>query len=195
MDEAAGDIMGNETRKEDLMAIWHRLKYAPAMKITDLRAVLVGEAIRNSYIATFEPADHEALDLATIIPMLLKGLPQVRMDWTVVEFSPENVSVIGEKVTTGGVPYVMILAGGDWETPVACVMYFDGQELRGYVPKDGNSYNRMTKSAFGNFKDDHAACERQYRVTLEHPSDMRTVKPDMELVEWDVATWITVSGE
>jgi len=177
------------------MAIWHRMHYAPAMTSADLRAVLVDEAIRSGYMAKLDPVDHDAVDLTMIIPMLLKKLPRVRMDWTVVEFSPENIKVIGEKVTTCGVPYVMILAGGDWETPVACAIYFDGQELRGYVPEDGNSYNHMTKSAFGNFKDDRAACERQYRVTIGHREDMRTLKPDMALVEWDVATWVKARGE
>ena len=178
------------------MTIWHRLRYAPMMTSADLRSMLIDEAGRNGHVATCGYADPAASDLAEIVPMLLaKGLAWVRTDWTTVEFSPENVSVVGERVTTGGVPYIMILAGGDWETRVACVIYFDGEDMRGYVPKDGNSYNRMTKSAFGNFGDDHAACERQYRVRLEHREDMRAVAPDMALVEHDVATCIKARGE
>ena len=33
--------------------------------------------------------------------------------------------------------------------PVYAVMYHDGQEFRGYIPREGNVYNRETKAAFG----------------------------------------------
>jgi hypothetical protein len=47
-------------------------------------------------------------------------------------------------------------AGGDWEHPVYFIIYLDkdGKTLRGYVPKDGNSYNYNTKAALGNDEDE-----------------------------------------
>jgi len=177
------------------MTIWHRIRYAPAMKAADLRAMLIDEAVRAGCAGLCGPMDQDTIDLKTIIPPLIRTLDRVRADWTVVEFSPENVTVVGERTTTGDVPYVVMLAGGIRETPVACVMYFDGQELRGYVPKDGNSYNLMTKSAFGNFKDDFAACGRQFRIEIAGPEDMLAIKPDMALVELDVSTWIEARGK
>lgn len=177
------------------MTIWHRIKYAPAMKAADLRAMLIDEAVRAGYAGLCGPMDQGSTDLKTIIPPLIRTLDRVRADWTVVEFSPENVTVVGERTTTGGVPYVVMLAGRKQETPVACVMYFDGQELRGYVPKDGNSYNIMTKSAFGNFDDDLDACGRQFRIEIAGLEDMLAIEPDMTLVELDVGTWIEARGK
>jgi hypothetical protein len=42
------------------------------------------------------------------------------------------------------------MAGGDWETPVFFIIYYDGEKLRGYIPKEGNPWNRTTKQAYGN---------------------------------------------
>lgn len=41
-------------------------------------------------------------------------------------------------------------AGGDWETPVFFIVYWDGKNIRGYIPSEGNLWNHMTKLAYGN---------------------------------------------
>ena len=50
----------------------------------------------------------------------------------------------------GGVEVLWCAAGGDWELPVAFAVYCDGEGLRGYVPRDGNCFNRKTCRAYGN---------------------------------------------
>jgi hypothetical protein len=52
------------------------------------------------------------------------------------------------------VPFRGIWAGGDWECPVAFIIYWDGSKLRAYVPTDGNSWNTDTKRAYGNEEKD-----------------------------------------
>lgn len=47
-----------------------------------------------------------------------------------------------------------VTAGGDWEWPVCFVIYWDGKSLRGYIPKEGNVWNRKNKQAFGNDEED-----------------------------------------
>lgn len=41
------------------------------------------------------------------------------------------------------------MGGGDWEEPVAFVVYWDGKEFRGYVPTNGNSFDVKSKAAIG----------------------------------------------
>lgn len=41
-------------------------------------------------------------------------------------------------------------AAGDWEVPVFFIIYWDGNEFRGYIPENGNVYNKDVNSAFGN---------------------------------------------
>ena len=53
------------------------------------------------------------------------------------------------------VPYIPMMAGGDWEAPVYFIAYLDDKKkIRFYSPKPGNVFNPKTKEAFGN--DDEA---------------------------------------
>ena len=54
-------------------------------------------------------------------------------------------------------------AGGDWEFPVCFVMYWDGKELRAYIPKDGNAWNKKQKTAYGSEED----MDEDYEVDSE----------------------------
>lgn len=57
---------------------------------------------------------------------------------------------IGFVTLPNGMHAFFINAGGDWEMPVCFLLYWDGSTLRGYIPKDGNVWNRKAKSAYGN---------------------------------------------
>lgn len=43
--------------------------------------------------------------------------------------------------------------GGDWEYPVCFIFYWDGNEIRAYVPTEGNVWNKLTNAAYGNEND------------------------------------------
>ena len=74
-----------------------------------------------------------------------------------VNFDSENVShteayqglPVGFHVLDNGMPCCLVNSGGDWEHPVAYVIYHDGNAFRAYVPAKGNVWNRVTKTAFG----------------------------------------------
>jgi len=122
-----------------------------------------------------------------------------------VQFDGENwdddsthglfAEVLGTRTLPNGLTYHGVSAGGDWEFPVFFILYFDGKNIRGYVPKDGNTWNYKTKSAFGNEDDDGDeddyidAAEAQYdaakiiadiqkRITPKEPSKAKKLKPD-----------------
>ena len=171
-------------------------RYAPVMSQGDLRQLLIDKAIRNDYLEEYGEIDAAKPDLTRILHMLLMEdlVPDVEKDWSKIDFSTENMDVTAEKVTPDGVPYLLIRAGGDWETPLACVVYFDGRKLRGYVPKDGNSYNHARKAAFGNRDDDNAACVRQFGEGDGTDEEYRDVEADLPRVEKDVASRIEAKG-
>lgn len=56
----------------------------------------------------------------------------------------------GFEVLKNGLPVLFMVAGGDWEFPVCFCIYWDGKELRGYVPTNGNIYHKKLKCAYGN---------------------------------------------
>ena len=52
-------------------------------------------------------------------------------------------------------PVLWVAAGGDWELPLVFVLYIGQKgELRGYIPEDGNCYNKKAKAAYGNNEGD-----------------------------------------
>ena len=50
----------------------------------------------------------------------------------------------------GGIPFAWGMCGGDWEQPIAFVVYFGGDgSLKSYVPSSGNAYNHDELCAYG----------------------------------------------
>jgi hypothetical protein len=101
---------------------------------------------------------------------------RVERDLSKVEFDLENVSMgtggdsdygfpglIGFNTLESGLTFLGCGAGGDWETPLFFLIYWDGRQLRGYVPKDGNPWNTDKMSAYGN------NCDRD-------PSDVKNAR-------------------
>ena len=82
-------------------------------------------------------------------------------DLTKIEVSFENFGSLDEDGTFSPdgdnfqllpnfVPVLCVMFGGDWETPLGAVIYWDGHDVRGYVPEEGNVFNQSQKSAYGN---------------------------------------------
>lgn len=172
-------------------------RYAPQMSQADLRQILIDKAIANDYIEDYGELDPAAPDMFRIIHMLFMEelLPEVHNDWSKIDFSTENLDITGEKLTPEGVPYIRLRAGGDWENPLVCMIYFDGKKLRGYVPKDGNTYNYKTKSAFGNDETgDFSQAKKQFGDNVHGDDDDFEVEPDFALIEQDIDKRIRAKG-
>ena len=63
----------------------------------------------------------------------------------------------------GDLTFIGCMGGGDWEDPVAFIIYWDGKTFRGYVPAEGNSYDLASKAAIGSAPE--GAVERTFDVT------------------------------
>ena len=102
-------------------------------------------------------------------------------DLTKIKFDCENVECkfrgythseeppVGIRTISNGLTFLGVYAGGDWEHPIFFILYPDGKDLRGYIPKKGNHWNKKTKEAYGNDED----------------SDPEDWYDDPELNEWD----------
>lgn len=134
-------------------------RYAPAMQTGDLVQILTNLALANDYAEEYGAIDPANPDMGKIVRMLLQEdlLPGVVKDWSKISFSTENLEVVSTPSTPDGIPYLSLMVGGDWETPLVAIVYFDGKTLRGFVPKNGNPYNHRQKSAFGNHPSDEQA--------------------------------------
>ena len=87
--------------------------------------------------------------------------PTVVKDLSKIEFDAENrcegmdcfssptPDIMGVHTTSTGVTYYGCMFGGDWEFPVYFIIYWDGKELRGYIPTDGQCYDVKSKAAYG----------------------------------------------
>lgn len=61
----------------------------------------------------------------------------------------DEKGVVGFNTLPSGIPFLGGWAGGDWEMAVYFVVYWDGKAIRAYVPKDGNTYHPVYKTAYG----------------------------------------------
>ena len=58
--------------------------------------------------------------------------------------------LMGYNVLPNGLTFLGMIAGGDWEFPVFFIFYWDGKDIRAYIPTEGNPWNTSTKQAYGN---------------------------------------------
>jgi len=92
-----------------------------------------------------------------------KDLGKVNFDWENYtrfnDTSPyANYPWVGYKELIPGFHTFFMQAGGDWEFPVCFMLYWGEGQLRAYIPKDGNAWNKKEKCAYG---DTHFEIEKQ----------------------------------
>ena len=74
----------------------------------------------------------------------------------------------GYQVLPSGIPVLMVNAGGDWEFPICFALYFDGKGIRGYIPTEGNVFDRKSKMAYGNAEEEIAEEDLESLVNTEN---------------------------
>lgn len=139
----------------------------------------------------------ESDPLGKFLPYLTDLSPQLKKDLSKVEFDWENstsatsltdqawrsgkndktefgysLDIMGPHNRMGaeGVSWIGCAAGGDWEEPLFFILYMDQGEVRAWIPKDGNCWNRTTKQAFGNDEDDDSKdIKKQIKKSGKYP--------------------------
>lgn len=122
------------------------------------KAVIISETeLEEKIISRAQKIDEDVGDLHDAIVTLIYEDSKIKKDLSKVDFDFENVDVgddgylsdTGFHTLSNGFSYLLCGAGGDWETPVGFIIYWDGKFLRGYVPTLGNTFNLKFKCAFG----------------------------------------------
>lgn len=171
-------------------------RYAPVMTMADLKDLIVDDALKNDYEEDYGPLDRSNADIEQVVYRLLNGEKdhiKISTDLRKIDVSTENVLLEAERMTKDGVPYLEMRIGGDWECPVVAIVYYDGKNLRGYIPTKGNSYNHKAKAAFGNDEEgDPIEAKRQFgKENYEHGDQ---ISPDMTEVASDIEARIEARG-
>lgn len=136
------------------------------------------------------PYDSEDLFDCAFMECHPSPLPKVMKDLEKIQFDIEDVSCDGIKVSANGVPFFWVLAYGESNCPVGFMMYFDGKDLRGYIPVYGNTFNPKTKTAFGYEEES----DRDYTGTYSYVEDgvAKTITIHDE-EEFEAFLWNTLS--
>ena len=85
-----------------------------------------------------------------------KDFDKVNFDWENCDFLKDEENYdnpcdypCGIETLENGLHVWFLKAGGDGEHAICLCIYWDGKSLRGYIPEDGNVYNKKQKCAFG----------------------------------------------
>ena len=100
-----------------------------------------------------------------------KDLSKIQFDW-------ENYEVLELKTSFPGCHYQLMYAGGDWEYPVYFMIYWDGKNLRAYIPEEGNTYDKEYKTAYGSQTDTELYDKKYGHLDCSDP-----LKPDFDTGE------------
>lgn len=86
----------------------------------------------------------------------------------------------GYETLSNGLAVLFVVAGGDWEHPVCFCLYWDGKEIRGYVPTNGNVYNKKEKCAFGSEENGDATLgDMEEEIDFESMANSDEIRKDV----------------
>jgi len=118
---------------------------------------------------------------------LIDAFPKIEKDIFKIDFDMENYDIEKEDLigfnTIEEFSFLGVSAGGDWEMPVFFLLYVDHKNtLRGYVPTEGNVFNKKTKAAFGNDEeeDEKEAKKQGFNNYEDMEFDWNKLKEDIK---------------
>lgn len=109
-----------------------------------------------------------------------KDLSKIKFDFENYEYGEYGYMnyPCGYEVLENGLPVLFVNAGGDWETPICFIIYWDGSDLRAYIPNNGNVYNRKEKCAYGS-ENDPEAYEEEMEEAEEKGCNADEIRKDI----------------
>jgi hypothetical protein len=119
-------------------------RYAVKITLEEFKGLIEAETLKG--VGNWEDNSYWLTD------KIKNDLKKVEFDWE--NFSPKREcyyykeQVMGFQ-QRGDLVFLGCYAGEDGHTPIYFVIYYDGKQLRGYIPKKGNLWNFRTKQAFG----------------------------------------------
>lgn len=101
-----------------------------------------------------------------------------------VSDDPEN-RIMGFCTLPNGMPFLGMWAGGDWEKALFMLIYYSGKEFRGYIPKNGNTWNTTNNKAYCNDPElDLKDIRKRFgiKIKLDNIDDFES----SDIPDWDV---------
>lgn len=126
---------------------------APQMSIEDFKILLDAWLLSaNRSESDYAERLYDTLTIgeAYYAGKVIRDIKKINVDFENVIFR----DVDGIKIGPNGVPFIWFMFGGDWELPVWGMIYWDGKDMRGYVPTYGNTFNASMKAAYGSDETD-----------------------------------------
>lgn len=147
------------------------LRQAGIVSINDLEQIMIKTYNTLPSVCQckqpFNPVNYttranQITDLAAIISLedicVSKDLTNINFNLENMHAETPNVytyagdsgtDLCGLQTLSNKLTFCGIVAGGDWESPLFYIIYYDGTKLRAYIPIRGNIVNADTLSAFG----------------------------------------------
>lgn len=136
------------------------------------------------------PTDIAATDLAQhpdFLRVLENWTPinsaKITDDLSKVVFDWENYGLDEEnpiRVRPSGMPYLVAWAGGDWENPVHYILYWDGKTIRAYLPEEGNTFNTVSRTAYGSEGENGEYEGEEWDGETDHEPDWNKFEMDID---------------
>lgn len=166
-------------------------RYAPKITEQEFRDIVSSYAQSHDFDEEYDIEDYNDVNNIIVTGLMDAHFKSVQGDLK-IQFDFENTEV--EQIVTleSGVTVAIVSAGGDWEVPLCFAFYYDGKKFRAYIPKDGNPYNRSTKTAYGNADDeddDNADALKNFGV-----KNCYGIDPDMTKILSDINSRIQAKG-
>lgn len=147
------------------------IRQAARITTDQLKQIMVSEYNNAPSVKQFNaPYDENSYpDIGQAVTDLVAVLsyenPKIIQDCSNIDFDLENLDasspavfgyagdqgadLCGLHTLPSGLTFCGAIAGGDWEQPLFYIIYYDGKDLRAYIPIKGNVVNCDTLSAFG----------------------------------------------
>ena len=114
--------------------IRHNIRTAPRISMVDFERI-----IEDMFSTTEED------ELSEVILYLMNEgdcrVKQLSADLNELKGEKSELAVEGMKMSLNRIPYLEITFGSYHSVPVLAAIYFDGNTLRAYIPRYGNTYN------------------------------------------------------
>ena len=147
------------------------LRQAAKISTDQLKNIMINRYNVSSSVkscgAAFNPANYRSQsdELDDLMVVLSCDEQSVLADRNNINFDLENIctesptsfpfygdqgqDLCGLRTLSTGLTFCGAIAGGDWELPLFYILYYDGTDLRAYIPIKGNLVNCDTLTAFG----------------------------------------------
>lgn len=204
-------IKKNGQNFEEITIFDLKNKLYNSLKGLPLNQVIKEEVLNKFFFPDFddEDIDEDDEDLANNLILeiynmknsnVLKDVSEINFDTENFIYNPDEVidecaDYIGFKVLSNGLSFLGMFVGGDWESAIYLIIYWDGNKFRGYIPRCGNIFNPLNDSAFGNDEEiDNKFIQSEFGVSKSYYELKNTINNSnsysWDLIKEDIMSYI-----